>query len=322
MNFDPRDRDDDVRDVEMPWVEGDRDLKQGRDPDEWRGRDGSAPDRERDPAERERDGDPRDVFLGGLELPRGPEREIVLDGQHRYELNGDDSRTLATIGAFRVVAERDLRESHDESNTREPDVRHLRNEGLVEFARLAGRDRVLTLTERGHHLLELHRRDPDDDARQAFQAGVSRPRELSHDVQLYRAYVREEERLREQGAEIRRVVLDAELKREYQGWLQEHNRGRADSDGRPDRDPREIERWAREHDLPYFDEQVHFPDFRIEYELEGRDRHEDVEVVTEHYRGAHAAGVARSGFRCYGRGGSSGRSGGRSFDSDIAEDFL
>ena len=43
------------------------------------------------------------------------EREIVLDGDHRYELNGDDSRTLATVGAFRVVAERDLRDPRDES---------------------------------------------------------------------------------------------------------------------------------------------------------------------------------------------------------------
>src|ERR1700752_3347104 len=33
-----------------------------------------------------------------------------------------------------------------------------------------------------------------------------------------------------------------------------------DSDGRPDRDEQEIEQWAREHDLPYFNEQVHFPD--------------------------------------------------------------
>src|SRR5206468_6396504 len=114
---------------------------------------------------------------------------------------------------------------------------------------------------------------------QAFDAGVNRPRELAHDAQLYRAYLREAERLHEQGADIHRVVLDQELKREYQEWLQEHNRGRADSDGRPDRDPREIEEWARDHDLPYFDESVHFPDFRIEYVLDGRDRHQDVEIV-------------------------------------------
>jgi hypothetical protein len=151
---------------------------------------------------------------------------------------------------------------------------------------------------------------------------VNRPRELSHDVLLYRAYLREEERLRDQRAEIRRVVLEGELKREYQEWLQEPNRGRPDSDGRPDRDRGEIERWAREHDLPYFDDRVRFPDFRIEYELDRCDRHQDVEVVTEHYRGAHAASVARAGFSCYGRVGGSGRSGGRGFDPRVAEAFV
>ena len=47
----------------------------------------------------------------GLDLPRGLEREIVLDERDRtYELNGEDSRTLATVGAFRVVSESDLRD--------------------------------------------------------------------------------------------------------------------------------------------------------------------------------------------------------------------
>ena len=63
-----------------------------------------------------------------------------------------------------------------------------------------------------------------------------------------------------------------------------------------------------EHDLPYFDDTVHFPDFRVEYEVDGRERHEDVEILTPHYRGAHLSGRARCGFRCYSAG--SGRSGG------------
>jgi hypothetical protein len=320
FDSDPRDRDDNVRDVEMPWTELARAPGLDREPDDSRDR---ADVRGRNRDSRERDHDPRDVFLEGLELPRGLEREIVMDGDHRYELNGDDSRSLATVGAFRIVAERDLGDPRDESvDTREPDLRHLRDEGLMRFVALDGRERALTLTGRGHHLLEAHRRDRDDTREQAFYAGVSRPRELSHDLQLFRAYLREEERLRDQGAEIRRVVLEGELKREYQVWLQERNRGRPDSDGRPDRDRRESERWAREHDLPYFDDRVRFPDFRIEYELDRRDRHEDVEVVTEHYRGAHAASVARAGFRCYGRGGGSGRSGGHGFDPRVAEEFV
>jgi hypothetical protein len=318
LDFDPRDRDADVRDVEMPWVElgrapafdrGDENL---RDRDDIRNQGGEG---------RDRDFDPRDAFLDGLELPRGLEREIVMDGDHRYELNGDDSRTLATVGAFRVVAERDLHDRRDESgDAHHRDIRHLRDQGLARFVSLDGRERAITLTERGHHVLETQRRDRHSDRQQAFQAGVSRPRELSHDVQVYRAYIHEEQRLCDAGAEIHRVVLEQELKREYQQWLQESNRGRPDSDGRPDRDAHEIEAWAREYDLPYFDESVHFPDLRIEYELQGRDRHEDVEVVTEHYRGEHGASVARAGFTCYGRG--SGRTGGRGFDPRVAEDFI
>jgi hypothetical protein len=116
------------------------------------------------------------------------------------------------------------------------------------------------------------------------------------------------------------VVLEQQLKREYQSFLQEHNRDRADSDGRPDRDPREIAQWAQEHELPYFDERVHFPDVRIEYELDRREEHQDIEVLTPHYRGAHAAGRARSGFRCV-RVHTSGRSG-RTFDPRLAEELI
>lgn len=278
--------------------------------------------RDREEDGRERDRDPRDVFLHDLDLPRRLERELVQDERERtYEINGEDSRTLATVGAFRVVSERDLRDPREESL--EPrwdaDLRHLRDEGLIRTVPLDGNERALVLTERARSLIDAHRRDRDDERRQEYHSGVNRPRELKHDAQLYRAYLRAEERLREQGADIRRVVLEQELKREYQEWLQEHNRGRSDSDGRPDRDAREIEGWANEHELPYFDESVHFPDFRIEYELDGLDRHEDVEVVTEHYRGAHAASRTRAGFTCYGSGG---RTGGRAFDRRVAEDFL
>ncbi len=130
---------------------------------------------------------------------------------------------------------------------------------------------------------------------------MSRSREIDHDSKLYATYRQEEARLRDEhgGLDIRRVILEQDLKREYQEFLQEHNRGRADSDGRPDRDEGEIREWAREHDLPYFDEQVHFPDYRIEYEVDGQERHEDVELFTEHYRGAHAASHSQTGFRIY-----------------------
>lgn len=312
MDFDPRDRDNDSRDIEMRWVDleqragFDHDVRDAldRDRDDVRGRDRDG---------RDRDVDPRDVFVHGLDLPRGRDRELVLDGRDLYELNRDDSRSLAIVGAFRAVPERDL------GDTRDNTVGHLRDEGLVRVLSLDGRDRVVTLTSRGRHLLDAHRLERDGRREQTFYAGVSRLREISHDSQLYRAYLRTAERLREQGADLRRVVLDHELKRDYQQWLQAHNRGRADSDGRPGRDPREVERWAEEHELPYVDRSVHFPDFRIEYERNGLERYEDVEVITPHYRGAHAASRARSGFTCVG---GSGRRGGSTVDPDFARDFL
>ncbi len=248
-----------------------------------------------------------------------------------YEINGNQSRVLATVGAFRVVSSRDLEASLGRAgNPRSADIRHLRESGLVQTARLPGhRDRVVTLTEQGRELLEARRRPGDDAAPQAFYAGVRKPRELEHDAQVYRGYVEAADRLTDRGDRVRRVVLDYELKREYQRFLQERNRGRPDSDGRPDRDAAEIAQWAVEHNLPYFDEQVHFPDVRIEYEdTDGRSREEDVEVTTVHYRGAHAAAAARSGFSRYsgmaarvspGRGGGRGRGSGR--DPRLAEEM-
>ena len=43
-----------------------------------------------------------------LDLPRGDERELVVDRDRVYELDGEGSRTLAAVGAFRVVLEHDL----------------------------------------------------------------------------------------------------------------------------------------------------------------------------------------------------------------------
>jgi hypothetical protein len=273
------------------------------DPREYDGRD-RGDDRPRVYGERDRDDhDPHDSLIHDLDLPRGEERELVVDRDRVYELNGEDSRSLAAVGTFRVVPKQDL-----ETDT----VRHLRDEGLVETVDLGGDERGLTLTKEGRDLLQSHTLERDGRTHQALHAGVSRPREIDHDANLYATFCQEEARLRDEhpDLEIRRVIAEQDLKREYQEFLQDHNRGRTDSDGRPDRGEDEIRDWASKHDLPYFDGQVHFPDYRIEYEVDGRERHEDVELFTPHYRGAHAASRAKAGFRIYivGSRGGGGRS--------------
>src|SRR5207245_1189274 len=123
----------------------------GRDPRD----DARWPERDRD--SRDRATDPRDAFTRDLNLPRRHERQIVHDARDReYTLRGSESRTLATVGAFRVVSSRDLRD-HDgrPADARSGDLRHLREEGLIRTERMDGhRDVAVVLTKEGRSVLE------------------------------------------------------------------------------------------------------------------------------------------------------------------------
>lgn len=158
--LDPRDREDDRREPYVQWVQLGRGPSSGRGGDDAPERHEDARDRDRE--ERDRHDDPRGVFAAHLDLPRGQERELVLDGHHRYEFNRDDGHVLAAIGAFRVVPERHLADGRDNS------LPHLRDQGLVRSVSVTARDRALTLTERGRHLLETQRRERGDGRQQDF----------------------------------------------------------------------------------------------------------------------------------------------------------
>lgn len=174
FDHDPRDQDareknDGVRDREEDWMVLGRGANsasvRGEEPDrEPQDRDEDRRD-ERDRISRDRgdlraSADPRDVFSHDLDLPRGPDRELVHDRDRDYTLNGSESRTLSTVGAFRVVSERDLRDSRDDTVA----TRHLEDQGLIQRVPLNGQDRAIVLTERGRSLLENHR-DRDSDSR-------------------------------------------------------------------------------------------------------------------------------------------------------------
>jgi hypothetical protein len=278
-----------------------------------------------------RDRDARDSFTRDLDLPDGRERERVRDRDRIYDIDGSEARMLATVGSFRVVAEHDLAALRDDARKPHQSVRHLEHEGLIERSPLDANDRAVVLTDRGRDLLEANRAIPPNERshepRQEFYAGLRKSRELTHDVKVYRAYERAEGRIRDRGGRVRRVVLDYEMKRDYQRFLHERNRDKKDCDGRPAREADEIVHWAQEHNLPHEEDgHVHFPDARIEYEdRDGRSRFEDLEVVTPHYRGAHAGAAAKSGFsRYFSLGGSvGGRGGGKGGRSPrIAEELL
>lgn len=94
---DPRDRDDDSRQLGRGPGSSDRDShdqSESRDRSDQRG-----PERDRDV--RDRGNDPRDAFRRHLDLPRGRDREIVHDARGReYTLRGSESRSLSTVGAL------------------------------------------------------------------------------------------------------------------------------------------------------------------------------------------------------------------------------
>jgi DNA-binding MarR family transcriptional regulator len=277
--------------------------------------------------------EPRDAVMRQLDLPRGSTRERVPFEAREYHLSEGDVRVLASAGAFRIVPANAVRAPDRRTPTRPArHVERLRDQGLVNTVPyIVGhrRTHLVTLTERGRTLLESRRRDVSTEPRQAFYAGLRKPRELAHDARVYEAYLRAADRLSERGGRVRRVVLEEELKADYQRFLQRGNRGRRNSSGQPERDQATIERWAREHHLHYEDGHVDIPDLRIEYDdRDGREMVEDVEVVTPHYRGAHAAAKARAGFSRYravgarvGGMGGTGRSG-RQVDPRAAEELL
>jgi len=276
--------------------------------------------------------DARDALTRDLDLPQGPSREHVRRRSWEGDLRGSEVRVLATAGAFRVVPMDELRRPDDRPHVHRKDVERLRGLDLVRtMPSVVGGERttVVTLTERGRAVLEESRRHRADRPPQAFYAGVVKPRELAHDACVHRAYREAAGRLADHGVRVTRVVLEQDLKREYQAFLQAPNRGRRTSAGRPQRDADEIARWAHEHALPMFDGHVHFPDVRLECEgRDGRRQVEDVEVMTPHYRGAHAAAKVRAGFtrvRAMGArlGGASGATrAGRGRDAHLAEEML
>jgi hypothetical protein len=252
-----------------------------------------------------------------LSLPRGQERQMVRVRDREYRIRESEARVLATVGTFRVVRALDVQPGSSSRDAWTGDLRSLAEQGLLQLRTVEVNRQplaVAVLTEDGKRLLEAHRM-PTETRPQQFYAGLVKPREVAHDAQLYRLYQAEAARIEADGGRVTRIVLDYELKRDYQTFL-----------NRPDR-PEDVDRQA---DLAAFSEatrlqivdgHLELPDLRLEYETaDGRLEYRDVELVTEHYSRSQLAGKSAAGFAMYraagaGRGrGAGDRRGGTPFD--------
>ena len=259
-----------------------------------------------------------DHLTRGLALPHGDEREIVAFRDREYSLNGSEARALAAVGAFRAVDVSDLEHGADAFHG---DWRSLREQGLLTHETLTDRNgarHVVALTRDGKDLLDTHAASRSDGRQQAYYAGIVKPRELAHDARLYGAYKEEAARIEREGGRVTRVVLDYELKRDYQKFL---NRDDRPDDATLDRDRATF---AAVNDLKVIHGHLELPDLRIEYvDEDGRLEHRDVELLTEHYSRGQLAGKSRAGFTCYRaagrRGGGQSRRGDTPFDPRILE---
>ena len=245
-----------------------------------------------------------EVPTGGLRLPRTDQREPVAVRDRVYHLRESEARALAVIGTFRVVPEAELR--HLSPASSRADLRSLTEQGLV--ARSAAtvnhqHTPLVVLTPEGKALLDAH--GNSGEARQQYHQGLVKPRELGHDVQLYRLYQMEAAQLEHDGGRITRVVVDYELKHDYQTFLHRHDRPEGASH------EADLQAFADAQHLPIIDGHLELPDLRIEYETEdGRVEQRDVELVTEHYSRGQMAGKAQAGFALYRAGGGGGAQGG------------
>ncbi len=235
------------------------------------------------------------VPLDRLTLRPGRERQPILHRDRTYSLRDSDVRTLATVGTFRVVRAAEVQAMHSSRDAWTGDLRHLREQGLVEVKTVTiNREpaAVAVLTRQGKSLLDAHQDRSNGRPSQAYHAGLVKPRELAHDAQLYALFQAEASRIEADGGRVDRVLLDYELKRDYQTFL---NRPR-----RPDENADAVTSFATAYDLPVIDGHLELPDLRIEYEsADGVLGHRDVELVTEHYSRAQLAGKSRAGFSMY-----------------------
>ena len=179
--------------------------------------------------------DPRDFTpdpRGSVTRPRrdhGVDREQRQRDGHRREYDprtehqtfeGRVNRALADVGMYRSVAYRDLAEAHFEGHpyaARRAVDRMVRAGHVREHTARGpqgGTWKVLTLTGRGVERAEGIAREQGLDPEQKAWSGLVKPNELQHDVAVFRAARIEQVRLLEQGAVLKRIRIDAELKRE------------------------------------------------------------------------------------------------------------
>jgi hypothetical protein len=233
-----------------------------------------------------------------------------------YHLRGSEVDLLERVGRYRAVFTDDLKAEVQDVARARTDLVSLERQGLID-SRSVTRLRdgavadVVSVTHAGKALLD-HHRDDTHDVGQVYHAGWVKPAEVWHDASLHRMVRQAEADLLQPGDQVRRVVLDDELKAGvYMALHHARDEGRSADDARA--------AVAAMHHLHLDGGHFVFPDARLEIaDRDGVVRTEDLELVTEHYHRGHVGGKSAAGFRLYG-GKSGSTRGGTPHNSRLAE---
>ena len=258
--------------------------------------------RDIDPPEREsvqRDLEPTRSLAP--ELSRNP-KPIEVRG-YLYQISPADFELMRDIGRFRTIDVLDLARYRYGGNYDEMrrDLASLRDQGLIQWRAvwLGGADKklsVVVLTKQGKGVTE---REPRRTLNQQIYSGFVKEREARHDAAIYRMYQAESARIEQGGGQIRRVILDYELKQRVYSPL-----AKAKALPKADYARRQAE-VARANGLRVIQGKIPLPDLRIEYETSnGEIGRVDLELATEHYRPSQMQGKAAAGFKFYAADGS------------------
>ena len=212
---------------------------------------------------------------------------------------------LTDIGVHGAVSYRDLAETRFGGHpyTTRRAVNGWIDDGLAQETTVKGPNgnpfKVLTLTPLGVAKAREHAAARGMDLKQEITIPRIRDAQAAHDTAVYRACARERERLREQGATVRRVRLDAELK----GAIARASESERRKKGKRAADAAR-HRMARELGLPVDDDgRVLHPDAQIEYEdAEGRTGRVNIEVASDNYSRETVKAKAAAGFRVHASG--------------------
>lgn len=212
---------------------------------------------------------------------------------------------MTDIGRFRTVDVADLERFvyRDNESSAQRDIQSLRQQGLIEektiFEAHRPARKVLTLTPRGHSLLQKTGSLPNG---QRIYHGFVKPRESSHDADLYKVYQQAVREISESGGKPLRVRLDFELKEVV-------NRAKESARTLSHEERAALLRGVAERNgLQVRAGRINLPDVQVEYETrDGELRRENLELVSRNYREDGIRGKASAGFRLYARAGEAAR---------------